>query len=223
MHLLTVLAPFLTLVAAIPNPGSPAPSKVKVHGISLLGSGCPAGSADVQVDATGTLFEATFSKYEVQTGPGTKASDWRKNCKLTLNMEFDSGFQYVTIKARVQVGQKSTDDSRFSILDTNMIGFAEIPQGAHGQCTNTFSFTGNGAEHVDYRVKLPGKYSGNFDLQSRPGIFSWSKCGGSTAILNMNTACNISPTHLPALIAVDHISGKLTVKFAVQWRRCPKH
>lgn len=72
-----------------------SPSKVKVNGISLLGSGCPPGSADVQVDATGTLFEATFSSYEVQTGPGTQAVDWRKNCKLTMNMEFDSGFQYV--------------------------------------------------------------------------------------------------------------------------------
>lgn len=84
-----------------------------------------------------------------------------------------------------------------------MVGFAEIPAGAKGQCTNTFSFTGNGAEHVDYSIKLPGKYSGNFDLRSHPGIMSWSPCGGSTAILNMNTACNISPTHLPALIAVS--------------------
>ena len=70
-----------------------APSKVKVHGVSLLGSGCPKGSADVQVDATGTIFEATFSEYQVQTGPGTKAVDHRKNCKLTINMEFDDGFQ----------------------------------------------------------------------------------------------------------------------------------
>ncbi|KAK3180432.1 hypothetical protein K4F52_008160 [Lecanicillium sp. MT-2017a] len=118
-------------------------------------------------------------------------------------MEFDEGFQ-------------------FSILDTDMIGFAEIPHGAKGKCTNTFSFTGN-PERVDYALNLPGKYSGNFDLQSNPGILSWSPCGGSTAILNMNTACSISPTHLPALIAVDHISGKLKVKFAVQWRQCPRH
>ena len=73
MRFLTLAAPFIGLAAAIPAP-EPAPvnkpSKVKIHGISLLGSGCPAGS-------------------------GTKAVDWRKNCKLTLNMEFDQGFQYV--------------------------------------------------------------------------------------------------------------------------------
>ncbi|KAJ3486571.1 hypothetical protein NLG97_g6586 [Lecanicillium saksenae] len=94
MKYINVLSLYLGLAAAVPTTG-PAPSKVKVRGVSLLGSGCPAGTADVQVDATGTLFEATFSAYEVQTGPGTKAADWRKNCKLTLNMEFDQGYQYV--------------------------------------------------------------------------------------------------------------------------------
>ncbi|KAL3952358.1 hypothetical protein ACCO45_012301 [Purpureocillium lilacinum] len=183
MRFLALVATFIGLAAAVPAP-EPAPvskpSKVKIRGVSLLGSGCPAGTAD--------------------TGPGTMAIDWRKNCKLTLNMEFDSGFQ-------------------FSILDTDMIGFAEIPKGVKGQCSNVFSFTG-GNPPVTYAINLVGKYSGNFDLHSSPGIESWSPCGGSTAILNMNTACNISPTHLPALIAVDHISGRLKVKFAVKWRHC---
>jgi hypothetical protein len=75
-------------------PSGVVPSSVRVLGISLLGSGCPAGTADVQIDATKTLLEVTFSEYIIQTGPGTKAADWRKNCKLTLNLEFDQGFQY---------------------------------------------------------------------------------------------------------------------------------
>jgi hypothetical protein len=77
-----------------PNRGD-VPEHVKIKGVSVLGTGCPAGTADVQVDATGTLFEVTFSAYEVETGPGTMPSDWRKNCKLTINMEFTSGFQFV--------------------------------------------------------------------------------------------------------------------------------
>lgn len=106
-----------------------------------------------------------------------------------------------------------TDPRRFSVIETDMIGFAEIPAGANGQCINTYSFTGNGAEHVDYKIALKGHYSGNFDLQSEPGIFSWSPCGGSTAILNMNTACNISPTNLPALIAASSTHVFLLVWF----------
>jgi len=87
-----------------------------------------------------------------------------------------------------------------------MIGFAEIPAGARGQCSNTFSFTGNPNNKVTFALNLNGKFSGDFDLHSNPGIESWSPCGGSTAILNMNTACNLSPTHLPALIAVSPLS-----------------
>jgi hypothetical protein len=83
-------------------PNAVVPNSVRIHGVSLLGSGCPAGTADVQIDATKTLLEVTFSEYIVQTGPGTRASDWRKNCKLTLNMEFDEGFQYVSPLAKIR-------------------------------------------------------------------------------------------------------------------------
>jgi len=204
MYIATILTLFLGLVAAAPGAAVPrdAPSNVKIHDISILGSGCPSGSADVQIDATGTLFEATFSAYEVQTGPGTQASDWRKNCKLTMNMEFDSGFQ-------------------FSILDTEMKGYREIPAGVTGQCSNVFSFTGSDGS-ATFSLPLPGPSSGSFDLKSDPAIASWSPCGGQTAILSMNTQCNLHPTSLPALVAVDSVSGKLTVKFAVSWRHCPK-
>ncbi|KEZ42473.1 hypothetical protein SAPIO_CDS5680 [Scedosporium apiospermum] len=212
MHYKTALALFLGVAAAAPKAQlnapqvSEGPSSIKINGVSLLGTGCPAGTADVQVDATGELFEATFSAYEVLTGPGTRASDWRKNCKLTLNLEFDRGFQ-------------------FSIMATDMIGYAEIPAGAHGTCKNTFSFTGQtssgGIDKVDFDLGLDGHYSGDFDLHADPGIFSWSPCDGSTAILNLNTQCSISPTSESALIAVDHVSGKLTIQFRLAWRPCP--
>ena len=99
MFFQAVLPLFVGLAAAAPSAQlvapqvSDIPSSVKVVGVSLLGTGCPAGTADVQVDATGELFEATFSAYEVLTGPDTRASDWRKNCKLTMNLEFEEGFQ----------------------------------------------------------------------------------------------------------------------------------
>ena len=91
-------------------------------------------------------------------------------------------------------------------MATDMIGYAEIPDGARGSCKNTFSFTGQtsagGIDKVDFDLALDGHYSGDFDLHADPGIFSWSPCDGSTAILNMNTQCAISPTTQDALIAV---------------------
>lgn len=82
-----------------------------------------------------------------------------------------------------------------------MAGFAQIPAGSRGLCTNTFDFTGVRGQVV-YSVALPGPREGPFDLFSNPDIVSWSPCGGISAILNMNTQCNLSPTHAEALIAV---------------------
>jgi hypothetical protein len=110
MKVLFAISAALGLAAAAPavvetleTRQASGPQKVKIHGMSLLGTGCPKGSTDVQVDATGSMFEVTFSKYEVHTGPGTKATDHRKNCKLTLNMEFDPGFQCVATSPFFQV------------------------------------------------------------------------------------------------------------------------
>ncbi|AEO60608.1 hypothetical protein MYCTH_2069031 [Thermothelomyces thermophilus ATCC 42464] len=199
LSLLTLLplaaaAPTNTLAArGLTVPTGPVPETVRVVGVSLLGSGCPAGTADVQIDATKTLLEVTFSEYIVQTGPGTKAADWRKNCKLTLNMEFDEGFS-------------------FSTLATDMSGFAQIPAGSRGLCTNTFDFTGISGQSY-YSIALPGEREGPFTLSADPDVVSWSPCGVTTAILNMNTQCNISPTRDPALIAI-------TVNVSLAWRKC---
>ncbi len=82
-----------------------------------------------------------------------------------------------------------------------MKGFAQIPSGAKGLCTNTFDFTGVPGQ-VSYALNLPGPREGPFDLSANPDIVSWSPCGGISAIMNMNTQCNISPTQQQALIAV---------------------
>lgn len=72
-----------------------APRHFRVIGFSVLGSGCPYGSASVRADPSNTVFDIQLSQYIVQTGPNTMAADWRKNCKLTLNLDYEPGYQYV--------------------------------------------------------------------------------------------------------------------------------
>ncbi|PFH57118.1 hypothetical protein XA68_15493 [Ophiocordyceps unilateralis] len=199
--LFPILSIFLGLVAAVPQFNDFRPRRFMIHSISLIGSGCPEGSAHVQVDSTGTIFEASFSRYQIQSGPDVYASELRKNCKLSLNMDYDPGYQ-------------------FRLMGTDMSGFASIPHNVGGQCVNTFSFAGNGDSRIDYTVTFFGKLHGTFDLRSSPGLSSWSSCGRSSSILNLNTACELEDTNQRALIAVDEVSGKLTVKCALQWRRC---
>jgi hypothetical protein len=87
---------FTTFLSVVSGLGTAvaAPRNLHVKGVSVLGSGCPYGSADVFANPSNTALEIRLSEYVVRTGPGTMASDWRKNCKLTLNLEYDAGFQY---------------------------------------------------------------------------------------------------------------------------------
>ena len=84
-------APTVTLDPSFPN--SPAPGDVKIIGVTAIGSGCPVGHAFVNVDATGTIFDVAFDEYLVSVGPGSTASAARKNCRVSINLEFPEGMQ----------------------------------------------------------------------------------------------------------------------------------
>ncbi|KAL2120096.1 hypothetical protein VTJ04DRAFT_4122 [Mycothermus thermophilus] len=198
------LPTIFSLAAALPSilgaEAAVAPKNLKVIGASVLGSGCPYGSADVWADTSNTAIEVRLKDYVVRTGPNTQAADWRKNCKITLNLQYDPGFSLAT-------------------TTTNLHGYALIPSGVTGQCSTTVDFTGVPGQS-EYSVTLKGARSGAFSLQANPDIVQWSPCGGSTAILNINNQCWISPTEKQAIIAVDRISSRLTVRIALEWKQC---
>lgn len=96
----SIFALFFGVAAAIPVgqvlvPPAPSPSDVKIISVSAIGSGCPAGHAWVNIDATGTIFDVSFDQYAVSVGPGSTATDARKNCRVSINLQFPAGFQYV--------------------------------------------------------------------------------------------------------------------------------
>jgi|SRR3569833_1155409 len=87
---LAAAVPLETLVPPIP---ADAPSDVRIINITAIGSGCPAGHSYVNVDATRTIFDVAFDQYIVNAGPGTGNSDSRKNCRVSINLAFSSGWQ----------------------------------------------------------------------------------------------------------------------------------
>jgi len=97
MKFLAHLALFLGVATANPLVAiAPRAQDVKIRSVSAVGSGCPLGHAYATIDASGTIFDVAFDDYIVQVGPGTSSSDARKNCRVTLNIEFPKGMSYVT-------------------------------------------------------------------------------------------------------------------------------
>ncbi|KAK5652945.1 hypothetical protein OQA88_9424 [Cercophora sp. LCS_1] len=187
MRLMLILSSLGPALAAV-LPEAAAPRNFRVVGSSVLGTGCPYGTASVRVDPGNTAFEISLSDYIVKTGPNTMASDWRKNCKLTLNLSYDPGYSYANLLFA----------PHFSTLAADIKGYASIPPDTQGHCENTVDFTG-AADQASYSLTIPGGRDGPFSLSARTDIVSWSPCGGSTAILNMNTQCWISPTQSPGI------------------------
>lgn len=100
MRLTSLLFVGVAAAAVItPNPSeslgfsAPAPGEIKIINVTAIGSGCPAGHAYINVDATGTIFDVAFDEYIVSAGPGSSVSDSRKNCRISINLQFPSGYQ----------------------------------------------------------------------------------------------------------------------------------
>ena len=72
---------------------TPPVGEVKIISISAVGTGCPAGHAFVNIDATGTIFDVAFDQYIVTVGPQAGPTDNRKNCRVSINLQFPVGYQ----------------------------------------------------------------------------------------------------------------------------------
>ncbi|KAK4231444.1 hypothetical protein QBC38DRAFT_541445 [Podospora fimiseda] len=191
--------------AALPSPQSlivpsvPPSGEVKILGVTAIGTGCPAGHAFVNVDATGTIFDVAFDKYIVSAGPGTSpATDSRKNCRLSINIKFPSGYQ-------------------FSVIETRFTGYASLAQGQTGTVRAGYTFSGDNRQEVVFQKNLVAPYDDNYNMLAGVGVESFSQCGATTAILNVNSEIRITPLATP-YYGVMTVSSSQRV--ALKWRKC---
>jgi hypothetical protein len=177
---------------------APAPGEIKIINVTAIGSGCPAGHAYINVDATGTIFDVAFDEYIVSAGPGSSVSDSRKNCRISINLQFPSGYQ-------------------FSVIETRFTGYASLSEGQTGTCRAGYTFAGDSTQEVVFQKNILAPYEDNYNMIAGVGVESFSRCGGTTAILNVNSEIRITPISTP-------YRGTMTVrnpyKVALQWRRC---
>ena len=202
----SILALFFGVAAAIPAgqvlaPPAAAPSDVKIISVSAIGSGCPAGHAWVNIDATRTIFDVSFDQYAVSVGPGASATDARKNCRVSINLQFPSGFQYAlslpsflpSFPPSQAVPFTDSAPCRMSIIETRFIGYAFLAEGQTGTCRAGYTFSGDSSQEVVFQKNLASPYDDNYSMLAGVGVQSWSKCGASTAILNVNSEVRIAP------------------------------
>jgi len=169
------------------------------------GNGCPKGTASIIFDNHEQTFTISFDQYTAQTGPAPlKPSDSIKNCKVTMLVGFTKGYT-------------------FSILETELNGYASLTPGVTGKAITQFSFTG-GTGNPKYTLNFKGPHDDTFNLRADPSVIVNSRCGAGSATLNINTQITLNPlapSSKKGLIGVTDLQGVLRQKFHYRWTRCP--
>lgn len=107
--------------------------------------------------------------------------------------------------------------NRFSVIETRFTGYASLSEGQTGTCRAGYTFAGDSTQEVVFQKNILAPYEDNYNMIAGVGVESFSRCGGTTAILNVNSEIRITPISTPN-------RGTMTVrnpyKVALQWRRC---
>jgi hypothetical protein len=106
---------------------------------------------------------------------------------------------------------------RFSIIETRFTGYASLASGQTGTCRAGYTFSGDPTQEVVFQKNIQAPWEDNYNMIAGVGVESFSRCGGTTAILNVNSEIRITPITTP-------YPGTMTVRppytATVQWRRC---
>src|SRR3954453_14078820 len=77
----------------------PPAGHITVDVVTVNGSGCPQGTATVTEKSDNTGFIVKYRDYVAEAGAGAGATDFRKNCQLSLLVHVPQGFTYAIAEA----------------------------------------------------------------------------------------------------------------------------
>jgi hypothetical protein len=190
---------------ADPEGLAPPTGRITLDVVSVNGSGCPAGTANVTMLSDNTGFRITYSSFLAQAGGNSKATDFRKNCQVGLEIHIPQGFTYAIARA----------DYR---------GRAHLASGASGLHRTNYYFQGSADNNfIDHR--FTGPVSGtwrNTDITDVNALV-FEPCG-QVSNLNINTELRVD-TGSSADSAVSSLSmsasdGSVDTIVQFQWKQC---
>lgn len=136
----------------------PPPSQVSIRGVKWNGSGCPSNGVQSIINADATIVTLLFSNYTASVGQGISRAEGRKNCQVSLDLQYPSGYAYsvadVTIRGYIDIdaGVTATVQSRYYFqgmtgghdvsthIFTHLIGNISNNSSGHQQIRHQWSF-----------------------------------------------------------------------------------
>lgn len=199
----------LTSVFIVPGAGAAAaeapPGRIVLDVVSINGSGCPPGTADVVALADNTGFRVTYREFLARAGGGANATEFRKNCQLNVQVHIPQGFTFAIAsaeyrgRARLEYGASAlqrtnyylqgSPDNNFSdntfdgpLFSTwQTVDITPVTELVYAPCGEFRNVNINTELRVDEGTVSPGKVS-SMSMRSTEGNvdtiihFQWKQC-----------------------------------------------
>ncbi|WP_165964490.1 DUF4360 domain-containing protein [Actinomadura sp. KC216] len=178
-----------------------APRGATLEVVTVLGSGCPAGTAKVTPSNGGSAFTVTFDNYLAWGGGDAPPTEFRKNCQLNVKVGAPEGWTWAPIG-----------------ISSN--GFAHIQEGASAVRRTSYYIQGSSeTRSVSHTIEGPSNRSWRFNDRIPRDELVYKECGADRN-LNINTEVrvNAGDSGRPSFIAVE--SAYANANYHLAWKRC---
>ncbi|WP_430782676.1 DUF4360 domain-containing protein [Actinoplanes sp. G11-F43] len=185
---------------------APPPDHMTIGVVAANGSGCPKGTAVVSVSPDNKAFTVAYSQFVAQVGPEAKATDFRKQCQLALDVKVPEGYTY-------------------AVAGADYRGYARLEKGAYATGTAYYYFQGE-SHTTSSRRQFDGFMDQDWQISDKVAIqsMSWLPCG-EKRYLNINTELRVQAPKAPkgttSFITMDSSDGNLETVYRVSWAKCP--
>ena len=200
----------LTFFLASSSLAMAGPNRVTIEKVKAHGTGCPRGSAYVDISPDKQVFTVIFDAFQAIIDPFSNSisyADRQKRCDLALKVNVPNGWQ-------------------FSVFQADYEGWYDLQKGITMTQTSTYHFQGNPRHRKRSRISATRRdLSGNFHFIDKVGVSSveWSACGGPRNMY-ITSELRLSSRNRSAIgvAGIDAIEGQFNLKsrFGINWRRC---
>jgi len=208
---LAIAAPIDDEVAAADD-DKPSSSQVKIRSVRWNGSGCPYNGVQSILNPDATIITLLFNNYTASIGKNVPRSEARKNCQVSLDLQYPQGYQY-------------------SVADVTVRGYIDIDEGITATVQSRYYFQGAvGGKDAISRYDISRKFSDSFSKSDGVPFESlvWSPCG-AVAAAQINNEIRLvekdgyQSQHPNGIATVDSLDAKFTQKhyfnYALRWKK----
>jgi hypothetical protein len=186
---------------------APPPDSVTVQIATVIGTGCPSGTAAIDLDPSGvSYFTVTYSAFTAKVGGGAPPVLSRRNCQLGTVVHVPQGFT-------------------FAIATTNYRGYADLAAGAVGHEKANYYFQGmSTGQQITHDV--PGPTATNWQATDTVPVasYEWRPCG-SQRHFNINMELNVglgtSSPRVQSWMNMDSTDVDFSTVYHFAWKTCP--